>query len=77
MPTKTYTRSVITLFTKDEIASLLREAHNACKTKIKPTYHKIGKRGRPIIARSRDQYVNCIKEYINSKVAERVKSVAG
>ena len=78
MPTKTYTRTITTLFTREEMANLLKEAHNVCKTKVKPTYHKIGRsRPRSVVFRSRAEYLSCIKDYINSKVMERVKSVGG
>ena len=78
MPTKTYTRTITTLFTKEEMTNLLKEAHNVCKSKVKPTYHKIGRtRPRSVVFRSRADYLACIKEYINQKVQERVRSVAG
>jgi hypothetical protein len=78
MPTKSYTRQVITLFTRDEVSRLLKEAHDACKAKVKPTYHKIGRtRQRSVVYRERDAYLNCIKEYINNKVMERVKAIGG
>jgi hypothetical protein len=76
MPAKTYTRQVLTLFTREEMASLLKEAHNACKAKVKPRLHKIGRtRQRTVVYRERAEYLNCIKEYINNKIAERVKAV--
>jgi len=78
VPTKTYTREVITLFTKDELAQLLREAHEYCKREVKPTYHHVGKtRKRAIIARPRGAYQDCIKRYINQKIQEKIGAVAG
>ena len=78
MPTKTYTRQVVTLFTREEMANLLKEAHNYCKSKVKPTYHKIGHtRPRSVVYRNRSEYLACIKDYINQKVQERVRSVVG
>jgi len=78
MPTKTYTREVTTLFTKEEIAQLLKEAHEHCKREVKPTWHQIGKtRKRGILARPRRQYQECIKRYINQKIKERIASEAG
>ena len=78
MPVKTYTRQVLTLFTREEMARLLKEAHDHCKASVKPTYHKIGRtRQRSVIYRERSAYLNCIKEYINSKVMERVRAAGG
>jgi hypothetical protein len=78
MPTKTYTREVQTLFTREEMAGLLKEAHNYCKSKVPRVYHKIGRtRPRSVIFRTRDSYLSCIKEYINQKVQERVRAQTG
>ena len=76
MPVKTYTREVIRLFTKDELAQLLKEAHDHCKATVKPTYHHVGrKRPRALIARPRDAYQQCIKQYINQKIQEKLGSI--
>ena len=76
MPIKEYKREVLTLFTKDELAQLLKEAHEHCKREVKPTYHHVGKkRKRAIIARPRGAYQDCIKRYINQKIQERLGSV--
>jgi len=71
MPTKTYTRTVETFFTKDEMTALFREAHAHCKAAVPATIHRIGKRGRLVKMRPRSEYLACIKEYINRKVMER------
>jgi hypothetical protein len=74
MPTKTYTRVVETLFTREEMKTLLEEAHKHCKDAIKMTLHKIGKkRPRSVIMRKRDDYLDCIKKFIHGKIAERAK----
>ncbi len=76
MPERTYTRTVYTLFTREEMAELLREAHEHCKSEIKVSYHYVGKkRKRPVIARNREGYLRCIKDYINKKVKERAQEV--
>jgi len=73
MLVKTYTREIRRLFTKDEVASLLRDAHNYCKANLKVTYHPIGKkRPRNVLAIPRDEYQRCIKDYIMKKIEERL-----
>jgi hypothetical protein len=70
---KTYTREVRRLFTKDEVASLLKEAHNYCKANLKVTYHTIGrKRPRNVLTVPREQYQACIRDYIAKKIQERL-----
>jgi hypothetical protein len=70
---KTYTREIRRLFTKDEVATLLKEAHNFCKVNLKPTYHAIGqRRKRNVISVPRDQYQTCIRDYIEKKIQERL-----
>jgi hypothetical protein len=60
------------------MANLLKEAHSYCKDKVKRTYHKIGRtRPRSVLTRNRADYLACVKEYINQKVQERVRSEAG
>jgi hypothetical protein len=71
--TKTYSREVMRLFTKDEVAGLLKEAHAHCKAQIKVSYHGIGRtRRRNVITRPASEYQSCIKEYINKKIQERI-----
>jgi len=77
MPVKTYTREVETLFSKDEMSALFKEAHSYCKNAVAPKPHRIGKRGRLVIYRPRSEYLNCIKNYIQKKVDERVKERTG
>jgi len=72
--TKTYTREVAHLFTRDELSSLLKEAHAQCKANVKRSYHSIGRnRRRNVISRPASEYQSCIKEYINKKIQERLK----
>jgi hypothetical protein len=72
MPKKTYTREVETLFSKEEMTVLMREAHAHCKNAVKETLHRIGKtRRRTVKMRKREDYLNCIKEFIHRRIAER------
>ncbi|HDJ94977.1 MAG TPA: hypothetical protein ENG46_01400 [Acidilobales archaeon] len=76
MPTKEYKRVVQTIFTREEMAALLKEAHEHCKTAVKPKYHVIGvKRKRSVIYRPRSEYLACIKNYIQKKIKERLASM--
>jgi len=71
--TKTYTREVIRLFTKDEVANLLKQAHSHCKSQVKMSYHSIGRnRKRNVIARPSAEYQSCIREYINQEIQKRI-----
>ncbi len=75
MPVKTYTVHRVTIFTADELHSLLKEAHEYCKSAVKPKPHRIGKRGRLVITRPRAEYQACIRNYIEKKIQERIGSV--
>lgn len=76
MPEKTYTRLVYRLFTREELADLLKRAHDHCKKAVKLTYHRIGKaRKRPIIARDRSEYMACIRSYIDSEIKKRIETM--
>jgi len=71
--TKTYTREVMRLFTKDEVGGLLKEAHAHCKAQVKLSYHAIGRsRRRNVVSRPASEYQSCIKEYINKRIQERI-----
>ena len=71
--TKTYTREVMRLFTKDEVADLLKQAHAHCKSQVKISYHTIGKnRKRNVIARPSGEYQSCIRNYINQEIQKRI-----
>jgi len=70
---KEYIRVVEHPFTKEEMANLLKEAHNFCKANVKKVYHPIGvRRKRNVYTAPRDQYQACIRDYINKKIQERV-----
>ena len=76
MPTKTYTREVQTIFTREEMQALLKEAHEHCKREVAPEYHQIGKnRKRSVVYRPRGKYLDCIKNYIHAKIQERLASL--
>jgi len=73
MPTKTYTRTVETIFTREELQSLLKRAHEHCKATVKPIPHRIGRtRRRTVVYRKRDEYLNCIKEYIYREMGAKL-----
>jgi hypothetical protein len=73
MPVKTYTREVQTIFTREEMRTLLESAHRECKAKVAIVPHRIGvKRKRTVLMRKRSDYLDCIKDYIHSKLAERL-----
>jgi hypothetical protein len=73
MPTKTYTRTVESIFTIEQIKDLLRNAHNHCKTQVKAVPHRIGKsRRRTVIMRRRDEYLNCIRQYIYEQIGNKL-----
>jgi len=71
MPTKTYTVKKETFFTKDEMTQLFKQAHQHCQGQVKPTVHRIGKRGRLVKTRPREEYLSCIKNYINEQVMRK------
>ena len=77
MPVKEYTVRRETLFTQEEFKRILKEAHDYCNQVVKPTAHRIGKRGRLVIARPRAEYQSCIKKYIEDKIRERLHSIVG
>ena len=78
MPKKTYTREVITLFSKDELSDLLKQAHEHCKSVVKAKGHYVGKkRKRRVITRPRAEYQACIKRFIEEKIREREQQVVG
>jgi hypothetical protein len=68
----TYTREYRHVFSFDEIKSILKEAHKHCKDTVKATPHRIGKARRLVIAPTRQEYLNCIRNYINEKIKERI-----
>jgi hypothetical protein len=75
--TKTYTRTVYRFFTREELADLLKWAHEECKKEVPLTVHKLkGKRARTVVTRKRDEYLACIRNKILSKLKERVPSGA-
>jgi hypothetical protein len=72
-PKKTYVREVQTIFTRDEMRELLKEAHTECKKTIPIEPHRIGRtRKRTVLMRRREKYLDCIKSYIHKKLAERL-----
>jgi hypothetical protein len=73
MPVKTYTRTVETIFTRDEIKDLLQKAHAHCKDAVKPIPHRIGRtRRRTVKYRKREEYLNCIKQYIYREMGAKL-----
>jgi len=73
---KTYTREVIRLFTREELAELLKRAHEHCKATVGLTYHSIGKaRKRNVVMRPATAYRECIKDFINKAVQDKLKGV--
>jgi Mg2+ and Co2+ transporter CorA len=76
MPVKTYTREVPTLLTRDEMRDLLKRAHAHCKTAVKLKRHSIGKkRPRTVVFRSREEYLACIKSFIDKELEEKAKAL--
>jgi len=72
--TKTYTREVRRFFTREELADLLKKAHEECKKEVPLTVHQIGtKRKRTVLMRRADAYRSCIKK----KIVEALKSKLG
>jgi hypothetical protein len=64
------------IFSLAEMHALLKEAHEYCKKTILPTKHKVGKSSpRTKFTRSREDYLNCIREYINKKYDERAREI--
>jgi len=68
----TYTREYRHPFSFEEMRSLLKEAHKHCKATVKATPHRIGKAKRLSISPTRTDYLNCIRDFINKKIAERI-----
>jgi hypothetical protein len=52
--------------------SLLKEAHKHCKDTVKKIPHRIGKAKRLVISPTRQEYLSCIRDYINKKISERI-----
>ncbi len=75
MPEKTYTVKRFTLFTQEEFRELLRRAHEECNREVPITAHRIGKRGRLMIAHPRQQYLACIRRKIEEAIKSRIQSV--
>ena len=72
MPVKTYTREVWTVFTQEELKDILKQAHEYCKEHVPRVRHKIGrKRQRTVWTRPREQYQQCIRNFIEQKIKER------
>jgi len=74
--TKTYTREIYRLFTREELAELFKRAHEECKREVPISLHKIGKkRPRTTISRNRDEYLACIKLKIDEEIAKRAQAL--
>jgi len=73
---KTYTRTIYRIMTREEVQGLFKKAHEACKDQLKPTRHEIGGRyggsKRKVISRPRGEYIACIKRFIDEEVNRRL-----
>jgi len=54
---------------RSELIQILKDAHTYCKQQIPLRPAKKGLR------RERSKYLNCIREYIRKKIAERAKAM--
>jgi len=75
--TKTYTREVYRFFTREELAELLKRAHEECKKEVPLTVHRTGKkRQRTVITHKKEEYLSCIRRKILDKLKERIPAGA-
>jgi len=75
---KEYTVKRLRIVTREELAEMLKKAHEECKAEVKPTYHQIGKsRKRATVSRPAVQYRECIKRKINEYIKSKLSGVAG
>jgi len=74
--TKTYTRTIFRVMTREEVQGLFKRAHEYCKNAVKPSRHEIGGTfggtKRKVIARDKRAYMDCIKSFIDQEVAKRL-----
>ncbi len=56
------------ILTRNDMANIIREAHEYCKKNVPIT---VGKRR---LSRSRSDYLACLKQYIRNRVAETLKA---
>jgi len=76
--TKTYTRTIFRIMSREEVQGLFKLAHEKCKAEVKPTRHEVGGtfggvKGRKVISRPKDAYMACIKRELDRLVSERLK----
>jgi 2-polyprenyl-3-methyl-5-hydroxy-6-metoxy-1,4-benzoquinol methylase len=57
---------------REQLASWIKEAHAECKRKVPITYNPGKKKNK--WSRSREAYIRCIREYMNRKIAEYLRS---
>lgn len=73
---KTYTRNIYRIMSREEVQGLFKRAHEACRNQIKPMRHEIGGTfggsKRRVIARPRGEYIACIKRFIDEEVNRRL-----
>ena len=65
--------SRLRIFTREEIANLLREAASHCKKSVPIKVHKTD--GRTRVSRPKKEYLECIGAYIKAKELERLKQL--
>lgn len=59
--------------TRDEVRAIIKDAHAECRAKVPITSHKTPS-GRSRLGKDRTAYLNCLKEAINKRVKEILKS---
>ena len=57
---------------REQLYAWIREAHQHCKTTVPITYNP-NKKGRKW-SRSRENYIKCIREYLNTKIRDYLKA---
>ena len=77
--TKTYTRTVYRIMSREEVQGLFKLAHEKCKAEIKPRRHQVGGtfggiKGRKVISRPKEEYMACIKRELDRLVEEKLRA---
>jgi hypothetical protein len=75
--TKTYTRTIYRIMSREEVQGLFKKAHEKCKAELKPERHQIGGTHggtkRKVITRPKEKYIDCIKRELDKLVEEKLR----
>jgi len=76
--TKTVTRNIYRIMTREEVQGLFKLAHEKCREEVKPRRHEIGGTHggtkRKVIARPKGEYMACIKRELDRLVEEKLRT---